>query len=59
MDVRELSIDEIDQVEGAMAQWVGRAVFTGLVIVGVGTGVALVAGIAVGVAIVAYDHYND
>lgn len=57
--ISELDINEIEQVDGAMAQWVGRAVTAGLIVVGVGTGVALVAGIAVGVAIVAIDHYND
>ena len=57
--ITELDLNEIDEVDGAMAHWVGRAVTGGLMVVGCGTGVALVAGIAVGVAVVAYDYYND
>jgi len=48
--IQELSFDEIDQVEGA--GWVSRGVTIALVVVGVSTGVAFVAGIEVGVGVV-------
>lgn len=53
----DLDLNEIEEVDGGA--WLGRAVTAGLIVIGVGTGVALVAGVAVGIAVVAYDHYND
>jgi hypothetical protein len=55
--IQELSMDEIDEVNGAF--WgLSRAVSAALIVVGVGTGTALVVGIAVGIA-VAYAESQD
>ncbi|MFN3620205.1 hypothetical protein [Sphingorhabdus sp.] len=51
--IQELSFDEIEQVEGA--GWVTRGVYAALVVVGVSSGVALVAGVAVGIGVAYYN----
>lgn len=55
--IQELSFDEIEEVEGA--GWVTRGVYVALVVVGVSSGVALVAGVVVGVGVAYYNSRDN